>query len=152
MLQIALSLLPLLWKYAQPIVSAWNSTSSNSTFNSYLSTLEKPVLDFVTSVGSQLFPKASPTLHALAGAIAAFNPDYIKWVQGSLNAVMPFLGLPNPNLVVDGIAGKHTVAAVEAVQTHFGVVVDGLPGNITYGLIQEALNLLGKLPKVAAPA
>jgi peptidoglycan hydrolase-like protein with peptidoglycan-binding domain len=145
-MNIALSLLPYLFQALPDIVSAWNTTTSNVSFGQKLQELAAPVSNLLTDIGSQLFPKAAPTLHLIAGAIGAFNPDYTKWLQGSLNTLSPTLGLPNPNLAVDGIYGPLTRAAVEAVQAHFGIVVDGLAGNITQGWIAKAL---AALPPVA---
>lgn len=136
-----LALLPLLIQALPDIQSAFNTSTSNSTLGQKLSQLAAPISDLLTNIGSQLFPKASPTLHAIGGAIAAFNPDYTKWLQGALNN----LGYASPPLVVDGLYGAKTTAAVEAAQKALGITIDGLAGNITEGLLAAAL---AKLPQV----
>jgi hypothetical protein len=50
---------------------------------------------------------------------------YIRWVQESLNKALP------TNLVVDGIKGSKTTAAVVAFQQRNGLTVDGVVGPLT---------------------
>lgn len=137
-----LSLLPLLIQAVPDIQAAWKAATSNTSFGQELTGLAAPLGDLIGNIGAKLFPKAAPTLHTIGGAIAVFNPNYTKWLQGALNQLSPSMNLPNPNLVVDGIYGPKTVAAVEAVQTHLGIVVDGLAGKITQKLLADALAAL----------
>ncbi len=139
--------LPLIIQLIPTIQSIWNVTTSNaSTIDKLKGVLTPELIKVIEDEAAVLFPKAAPTIHLLAGAIAAFNPDYTKWLQGSLNVLLPFFGLANPNLLVDGVYGKHTRDAVEAVQKHFGITIDGVAGNITQGWIAKAL---AALPQVA---
>lgn len=140
-----LSLLPLLIQALPDIQAAWNATTTNATMGQVLQGLAKPVGDLLTTIGAELFPQAATSLHIVGGAIAAFNPDYVKWLQGALNTIAPSLNLTPPNLAVDGIYGPLTRGAVEAVQAHFGIIIDGLAGNVTQGWIAQAL---AKLPQV----
>lgn len=49
------------------------------------------------------------------------NPDDVRAIQAALNAKDVADGGPNPKLVVDGIAGPRTIAAIEKYQTrHLG--------------------------------
>ena len=68
-------------------------------------------------------------------AVAAFDPDVTKWLQGSLNVLLD----PSPNLVVDGRYGTMTRNAVEQLQTKLGLRVDGWAGEITKAAIAAAL-------------
>lgn len=145
-MNIALSLIPLLIQNLPGLIQLWNTTSTNASFSTKATAIAGPLGDLFTSIGSQLFPKASPTLHLIGGFLHAFNPDYTKWVQGSLNVLLPTLGITLTPLVVDGVYGEHTRDAVEAVQKHFGIFIDGIAGNITQGWIAQAL---AKLPQVA---
>lgn len=65
------------------------------------------------------------------------TPTYIRWVQQSLNSALP------ANLVVDGIKGSKTTAAVVAFQKREGLLVDGVVGPQTEGALIRAT---GKLP------
>jgi zinc D-Ala-D-Ala carboxypeptidase len=50
------------------------------------------------------------------------SPDYIRWVQRSLNQI---LGL---RLAVDGILGPQTRSAIRSFQSKYGLAVDGIVG------------------------
>lgn len=60
------------------------------------------------------------------------TPTYIRWVQQSLNAALP------TNLVVDGIKGPKTTAAVVAFQKRERLLVDGVVGPQTEGALISA--------------
>jgi peptidoglycan hydrolase-like protein with peptidoglycan-binding domain len=51
--------------------------------------------------------------------------DYIKWVQSSLNRII------GARLVVDGISGAQTRAAVQTFQRQRGLTADGIVGPAT---------------------
>ena len=61
---------------------------------------------------------------------------YIRWVQQSLNSALP------TNLVVDGIKGQKTTAAVIAFQKRNGLLVDGIVGPQTEGALIRATGTL----------
>jgi hypothetical protein len=60
------------------------------------------------------------------------SPDYIKWVQSSLNKV---LGL---RLTVDGQIGPMTRSAIRSFQTKNGLVADGIAGSKTEAALKTA--------------
>lgn len=62
------------------------------------------------------------------------SPDYVRWVQASLNQVM---GL---RLAVDGIAGAATRGAVRSFQQRKGLAVDGIVGPHTEAALKAALS------------
>lgn len=61
------------------------------------------------------------------------SPDYIRWVQRSLNQL---LGL---RLAVDGISGPQTRSAIRTFQQRQGLTVDGIVGPQTHAAIERAL-------------
>ena len=72
-------------------------------------------------------------LYIAAGAVAAFDPDVTKWLQGSLNALVE----PSPNLTVDGLYGP--MQRGRAASGKLGLKVDGWAGEITKAAIAAAL-------------
>lgn len=144
-MNIALSLIPLLIQELPGLLAAWNSTPTNGHYADYLNKLVPQVGQFIADVGSQLFPKAAPTVQLIGGSIAAFNTNYVKLVQGQINVLAPTLGLTIAPLAVDGIYGPLTIKAVEAVQAHFGITVDGVVGNVTQGFLAHALATLPEI-------
>jgi peptidoglycan hydrolase-like protein with peptidoglycan-binding domain len=124
-----------------PVREAIDLAESNTDLVSKIKSLSAPLAQLLEGVGSELFPKAAPGLHIVGGVLAAFNPNYAKWLQGALNSTQNL----NPPLVVDGVYGPRTRAAVEQVQAKLGLRVDGLAGQVTEAAIQA---LIAKLPQV----
>lgn len=62
---------------------------------------------------------------ALENELNRSSPDYIRWVQNSLNKIM---GL---RLAVDGILGPQTRSAIRSFQQKNGLTVDGIVGTNT---------------------
>lgn len=131
---LILSLLPSIIQLIPTISSA---VETGVSVNSIGSLVQNPaILNVFQSLGTQLFPKAAPAI-ALAGSlIASYSPNYVKWLQGMLNAYLK----PAVPLVVDGSYGPKTTAAVEAVQTKLGLTVDGVAGDITTAALNALLN------------
>lgn len=117
------------------VKSIIDTATSNETIVMRIQQLSAPLANVLEQVGSALFPKAAPALRIAAGAIAAFDPDVTKWLQGSLNVLLD----PSPDLEVDGLYGPLTRAAVERLQTSLGLKVDGWAGTITQAAIADAL-------------
>lgn len=136
-----LSIVQLAIQYGPIVKGILDAGVSNQGIVATIKQDAAPVAPLLERIGSQLMPKAAPTLHVLAGAIAAFDPNTTKWLQGSLNALLS----PSPNLVVDGKYGPKTVAAVETLQAQLGLKVDGLAGQLTQAAISAAL---AKLPNL----
>src|SRR5687768_9010171 len=61
------------------------------------------------------------------------SPDYIRWIQQSLNQI---LGL---RLAVDGNAGTATRSAIRSFQQQSGLAPDGMVGPKTEAAIRSAL-------------
>ena len=66
------------------------------------------------------------------GEVNRSSPDYIRWLQSSLNRVM---GL---RLAVDGIVGPVTRSAVRSFQQRKGLAVDGIVGPKTEAALVAA--------------
>ena len=60
-----------------------------------------------------------------AGAAPRRDPQYVRWLQGTLNRVM------GAGLAVDGVYGSRTRAAVRAFQVRQGLPADGVVGERT---------------------
>ncbi len=135
-----LNILQLAIKYGPLVKEAIDLASSNLDLAGKIKLISGSLAALLEEIGGALFPNAKPELHLVGGAIAAFDPNVTKWLQGALNAlVTPKL---NPQLVVDGIYGPHTRDAVSAFQKQMGLVVDGLAGQITQAAISIALTKL----------
>ena len=76
------------------------------------------------------------------------SPAAVRWLQAALNIVL------SASLVVDGVAGSQTRAAVSRFQTRRGLTVDGIAGPQTFGALVQALDALasGGGASVGGPA
>lgn len=81
-------------------------------------------------------PPAPPTDWTPHGGVRHDHaPPSLEWVQLELNA----LGFAPTPLIVDGLDGNSTRAAIEAFQRRAGISVDGVAGPQTVAAIQKAL-------------
>ena len=80
--------------------------------------------------------------------VSRSSPDYIRWVQSSLNKI---LGL---RLAVDGIMGPATRSAVRSFQQRKGLAVDGILGSQTEASLRALTGTLslGSVPVSASVA
>lgn len=127
---------------APTIKSILDAATGNESIVTKIKDISTPLAGILETVGEMLFPKAAPALRVAAGAMAAFDPDVTKWLQGSLNVLIT----PPPYLIVDGLYGPKTRAAVEQLQANLGLRVDGWAGSITQAAIAAAL---AKRPAIA---
>lgn len=133
------TLLPLIISAVGTVKSIIDIANSNQDIVSKITAEVPHIVTILNDYATKLFPKVAPELRVAAAATSAFDPNVTKWLQGSLNALVS----PSPNLVVDGLYGPKTRAAVEALQTKLGLTVDGWAGQITQTAIS---NLLAKQP------
>ena len=122
-------------QYGPMIKSIIDEASSNDTIVTKIKALSAPFASVLANVGAQFFPKAAPALQVAAAAMASFDTNVTKWVQGALNVYLS----PSPNLVVDGVYGPKTKAAVELLQAKLGLTVDGWAGQVTQAAIAQLL-------------
>jgi murein L,D-transpeptidase YcbB/YkuD len=139
-----LTILQLAIQYGPAVKAVIDAAMSNDDLLSKLKQVAAPLVPLLEQAGSKMFPNAAPALHAVGAALAAFDPNTTKWLQGALNSLVT----PSPNLVVDGIYGPRTAKAVTDLQTQMGLRVDGIAGMITQAAIQAALGKLSA-PKSA---
>ncbi len=85
--------------------------------------------------GTVFFKDVAPELRIAAAAMTAFNDNFTKGIQTSLNAFLK----PSPQLVVDGFYGQKTMAAVRAFQTQMGLKADGWFGKLSEKALSAAL-------------
>lgn len=83
----------------------------------------------------QLIPQGNQIITQGASAIAAYDHDTVKWVQHGLNQIEQL----NPPLIVDGIWGPKTKAAVEAFAAKHGLPAGGVLSHVVILAIQRAL-------------
>lgn len=123
----------------------WEASGGFAKISALLNTLTSPQLQSLEALGAQLFPKAAADIQKVLAAIHLGYPTATKWVQQALNAgeALGFVSFGAP-LVVDGIIGPKTKAAIAALQTKLGVHVTDAVTEVEY----SALNLLleGKIP------
>lgn len=133
-----LSYLPMLFQAATAVKSILDIANSNESVVQKIKESVPQAVPFLEQVATQLFPKVAPAIHIAAGAMAAFDPNAVKWVQGACNTIL------GTNLEVDGHYGDKTRTAVEQLQTKLGLkTVDGFAGQITQAAISLALSKLG---------
>ena len=131
-----LSLIPVLMSAASTIKSLNDISNSNTDLVDKLKQGLPTLGTALEAIGGALFPKVAPQLKMAAGAMASFDPNVTKWLQGSLNSLLD----PSPELAVDGIYGRLTKAAVERLQEKMGLTVDGWAGALTQAAISNALS------------
>lgn len=129
------SIISLVIKWASTVKSIIDEASSNDSIVTKIKTTAPEIVPILENAGNELFPNVAPELHIAAGAMATFDPNMTKWLQGVLNKFL----VPSPNLLVDGIYGKLTIAAVKQAQTKLGIKVDGWAGQITQAALQSVL-------------
>lgn len=119
---------------APSIIKAWDSAPNNSLqkVNSVVSALPPAVVAALSGIGAAAFPKLDPALHAAAAALTAVHTNTTSWLQNALNVAratgyISFTGdATDGSLVVDGIFGNHTKAALEAFQAKLGLPATGM--------------------------
>ncbi len=123
------------------IMSAWNSSPQKGLAGVGRVIVNTPIVPQLTELGSTLFPKLSPELHAAAAALIVAHPDNTSWVQSAIN-VLASTGyvVLTAQLAVDGIYGPKTKAAVELVQEKLGLPTTGFVADIEYNAIAALLS------------
>lgn len=142
--------LPYLLSAYDTVSGLITSAKSNEDIVTKIGTLSPRISQFVSWLGQTLFPGVNPQLQNAAAAISIFGQDFVKSSQMTLNIVSPLLGLPAPNLDVDGVVGPLTQAATKAVQEALkgknwkDLVVDGFYGFKTRDAINAFLATVAK--------
>lgn len=120
----------------------WNITNSNDDFITQIKK-DAPILaQGLELIGTTMFPGVAPEIAIIGAVVAAFSPNYVRSIQGLLNVVLPTIGWAQDLLVVDGLYGPKTTAAVHFVEQHFGLDPDGIAGNVVNTLLNAVLSSL----------
>jgi peptidoglycan hydrolase-like protein with peptidoglycan-binding domain len=122
-------------QYAPTIRNIIATASTNAEIGDKIMALAPDIAVLLEEIGAALFPQLAPALHLVAGAIATFDPDGVKWLQGALNAMLHL----DPPLEVDGIYGPATAEAVKQAQAQLGLDPDGFAGVITRAALETYL-------------
>ncbi len=125
------------------IQSAWNTAPKNSlqaVATAVTTALPPNLVAELAEAGSQLFPNLSPELHAAAAALTVAHPNTTSYAQEVLNLLQStgYFSFGNP-LVVDGIYGPHTKAAIIACQTKLGLPATGILVDAEFAMIGQLL-------------
>ncbi len=126
------------------IVKAWDTAPTGGIAAVQSVIQNSPILGTLSQIGSALFPKLSPEIQAAAAALVMAHPNNTSWAQSALNVLAStgYIVIPAP-LVVDGVYGKKTFAAVEAIQAKLGLPVNGFIADAEYNAIASLLAKLG---------
>lgn len=138
-----LSIVSLVTEFYGPVQTIIAEAQTNDDIITKIKKLSPGLASVLEGIGSELFPQAAPTLHIIGGLVASFDPSTVKFIQGGLNTLLG--SALSPQLVVDGKYGPKTIAAVEQLQTKYGIKVDGIAGQVTQGLIQALVNKVPNL-------
>lgn len=133
---------PTLFGDIQKIPGMISEAGSNDDLVTKLKTLGPQTFGILTDLGGVALPQVKPALSAAAAAMTIFDSNSTKkWLQSSLNMYVK----PSPLLVVDGIIGPKTNAAMAIAQDmlakQFGIPIttDSWAGMISRGLLQAAV-------------
>lgn len=141
------ALIPLLLQYGpqiqQAVQSIWATATSNEDFIAKFEKALPQAAAVANQIATVFFPQASPQVGQIAATVLTFNKQFVTYVQRACNlaAEKGIITLDKP-LVVDGVYGPATHAAVKEVQTHLGLTADGIFGKLTQAAVQK-LNLPG---------
>lgn len=140
--------LPAIMQAVPLIQSAYSEAVSDDDFITKLQKEGGILTQGLEAFGSYLIPGLSGPAAVITGSLAAANPDIVKFGQGVLNTLQAAgkisFGTP---LVVDGIPGPKTFAAVQALQKALNLPTTGVIGQVE----QAAFTLLANnvtLPKL----
>lgn len=132
------NLLPLLFKFIQFAPQIQAAIGGGLPVVSAIANVSPDLIPLLEQIGKSVFPKLSSANAQTAAANMIFNVELTKALQASLNK----LGA-NPPLVVDGIYGDATKAAVTKFQAAHGLAADGWAGPLTLPAIAAAVKALG---------
>lgn len=127
---------PTLLRIIPTMQSIWNTstTGSSTKIGQSVQALAPALAPVLEGIGSAMFPLLAPAFHIAAGAVAAFHPDAVMWMQQMLND-----NGATPPLAVDGHFGPKTTAAVKAFQAANGLAVTGWLDDAETALLQRLL-------------
>jgi peptidoglycan hydrolase-like protein with peptidoglycan-binding domain len=143
MWSILIGILPSLIQLVPSIISAWDTSTNSGTSGvaAVAAVVTNSTIDTeLATLGATMFPKLSPELQAAAAALSVAHPNNTSWIQSAINLIAStgFITLSTP-LVVDGVVGPLTIAAVEAIQAKAGYPVTGFVADVEYNFLSGML-------------
>lgn len=123
-----ISLLPLVEKY-------FSGSLSLDDLIKAAGDLPAAAIKALEFIGAQKFPALAPQFHVVAVLTMTFHKDRIMWFQDAYNHLLQ----PPIPLVVDGLPGPKTDAAILTLQAKFGLAADGWLGQQTLKFVQGLL-------------
>lgn len=130
-----LQYVPMILNLIPKVQHAYDSTATNTNgaIVNLVQELTPGLVPMIEDIGKQMFPALAGPLHIAAGAIVAFHPNAVMWMQDALNHV------DNAGLAVDGHFGPKTLAAVKAFQKKHGLEVTGFVGDLETSILTKLL-------------
>lgn len=125
-----LTILGLVMRYGPIIGRIMGAAGSNTDIVTKIDQLGPDVTTVLKDIGKQFFPKATPEIQIVAAA-TAIDPNGVIALQTLLNDKL------NAGLDADGIYGKATREAVSKFQKANGLVVDGVAGKNTLAALKQ---------------
>jgi lysozyme family protein len=102
--------------------------------------MSSPALKSLEQFGAELFPSVDKGIQKVLAAIHLGYPQATKWIQTSLNTLqaLHFISFGDP-LVVDGVFGPKTFAAVVVLQAKAGLKTTGAVTEGEYAVINRVI-------------
>jgi len=127
--------------FATKIAELWKNSAGFSAIAAEVAHAGPAILKTIDDWAAQQFPAVEAAARRVLGAIHMWAPESTKWVQQSLNTIqtMGVIHFGDP-LVVDGIFGNKTFAAVVVLQTKLGLKITGAVQQAEYDAINKLIS------------
>jgi len=125
---------------AQKVAKLWHDSAGFSAISEAVAGAAPAVLKTIDDWAAQMFPSVEAAARRVLGAIHMWAPQSTQWVQTSLNTIQStgLIHFGDP-LVVDGIFGNKTFAAVVVLQTKLGLKITGAVQQAEYDAINKLI-------------
>lgn len=125
---------------AQKVAQLWKTSAGFSAIAGEITGAAPAVLKTIDDWAAQMFPAVEATARRVLGAIHMWAPESTRWLQQSLNTIQAtgFIHFGDP-LVVDGIFGNKTFAAVVVLQSKLGLKITGAVQQAEYDAINKLI-------------
>jgi peptidoglycan hydrolase-like protein with peptidoglycan-binding domain len=118
----------------------WENSSGFSKIGEVVASAAPAVLKTIDEWAADKFPAVDASVRRILGAIHMWAPQSTKWVQQALNTIQTTgaIHFGDP-LVVDGIFGNKTFAAVVLLQSKLGLKITGAVTDVEYAAINKLI-------------